>query len=80
MYRYKFSMWCNQIDMVVLGLDINGIQSDEGLRVFYDHAVGEYAIWNKNIERHTAHTIVSWPNPKQWQMGHASHLMMMMIR
>ena len=24
-------------------------------------------IWlHKNIERHTAHTIVSWPNPKQW--------------
>ena len=21
---------------------------------------------DKNIERHTAHTIVSWPNPKQW--------------
>ena len=21
---------------------------------------------HKNIERHTAHTIVSWPNPKQW--------------
>ena len=21
---------------------------------------------NKNIKRHTAHTIVSWPNPKQW--------------
>ena len=23
---------------------------------------------NKNIVRHTAHTIVSWPNPKQWLM------------
>ena len=34
----------------------------------------------KNIERHTAHTIVSWPNPKQGQMGHTSDLMMMMIR
>ena len=21
---------------------------------------------NKNIERHTTHTIVSWANPKQW--------------
>ena len=26
--------------------------------------------------RHTAHTIVSWPNPKQWQMVHTSDLMM----
>ena len=30
----------------------------------------------KNIERHTAHTIVSWTDPKQWQMGHTSDLMM----
>ena len=36
-----------------------------------------YSIWyHKNITRHTAHTIVSWPNPKQWQMGHTSDLMM----
>ena len=31
---------------------------------------------NKNIERHTAHTIVSWPNPKQWVIVHTSDLMM----
>ena len=30
----------------------------------------------KNIERHTAHTIVSWPDPKQWQIDHASDFMM----
>ena len=30
----------------------------------------------KNKERDTAHTIVSWPNPKQWQMGHTSDLLM----
>ena len=30
----------------------------------------------KNIVRHTAHTIVSWPNPKQWLMIHTSGLMM----
>ena len=29
-----------------------------------------------NIERHTAHTIVSWPNPKQWVIVHTSDLMM----
>ena len=33
---------------------------------------------HKNIERHTAHTIVSWAirNSKQWQMGHTYDLMM----
>ena len=31
---------------------------------------------DKNIERHTAHTIVSLPNLKQWQMGHISDLTM----
>ena len=25
--------------------------------------------YGKNIVRHTAHTIVSWPNPKQWLMN-----------
>ena len=27
---------------------------------------------DKNIVRHTAHTIVSWPNPKQWLKIHRS--------
>ena len=31
---------------------------------------------NKNIERHTAHTIVSLPNPKQWVIAHTSDLIM----
>ena len=32
----------------------------------------------KNIERHTADTIVSWPNPKQqWIIVHSSDLMML---
>ena len=31
---------------------------------------------DKNIKRHTAHTIVSWPNPKQWILVHTSDLMM----
>ena len=28
----------------------------------------------KNIKRHTAHTIVSWPNPKQWVIGKGIHM------
>ena len=35
-----------------------------------------YAHVYKNIERLTAHTIVSWPNPKQWVKVHTSDLMM----
>ena len=31
---------------------------------------------HKNIERHTAGTIVSWSNPKQWVIVHTSDLMM----
>ena len=31
---------------------------------------------HKNIERHTADTIVSWPNPRQWVIVHTSDLMM----
>ena len=33
-------------------------------------------IVSKNIRRHTAHTIASRLNHKQWQMGHTSDLMM----
>ena len=34
-------------------------------------------IIDKNVEIHTVRTIVSWTNPKQWQMVHNSDLMMM---
>ena len=34
----------------------------------------------KNIERHTAHTIVSWPNPKQCIVVRTFDFMMMIIR
>ena len=30
---------------------------------------------HKNLERHIAHTIISWPNPKQWVIVHTSDLM-----
>ena len=32
--------------------------------------------FHANIQRHTAHTIVSWPNQKQWVIVHTSDLMM----
>ena len=31
-----------------------------------------------NIDRHTAHTTVSWPSPKQWVIVHTSDLMMIL--
>ena len=31
---------------------------------------------DKNIERHTTHIIVSWPNPKQWMIVHTFDWMM----
>ena len=38
--------------------------------------MGHDIYWCKNIVRHTAHTIVSWPNSKQWLVIHTSDLMM----
>ena len=47
---------------------------------FY-YVVQDDMVWcYKNRERHTAHTIVSWPNPKQWAIVHTSDSMMMIIR
>ena len=34
-----------------------------------------FKLIHKNIVRQTAHTIVSWPNPKQWLTIHTSDLM-----
>ena len=36
----------------------------------------DYLTLHKNIERHTADTIVSWPNPKRLVIVHTSDLMM----
>ena len=44
--------------------------------VKYTECVNVCYCIQKNIERHTAHTIVSWPNPKQWVTLHTSDLMM----
>ena len=43
------------------------------------HAVTVDIKWllcSKDIERHIAHTIVSWPDPKQWVIAHTSDFMM----
>ena len=59
--------------MLIAAIDFTGsvYNMSQGLSRFGLH------IPHKNIERHTAHTIVSWPNPKQWVMVHTSDLMMM---
>ena len=39
-----------------------------------DHLLSGNYLWEYKI--HTVHAIVSWPNSRQWQMGHTSDLMM----
>ena len=42
-----------------------------------EETLSQNKLWShKNIKGHTVHTIVSWPNPKQWIIGHTSDLMM----
>ena len=43
---------------------------------FHDFSKAYDTVDHKNIERHTTHTIVSLPNPKQWVKIHTSDLMM----
>ena len=44
----------------------------------YSYIFGNsFVVWiQKNIDRHTKYTIVSWTNPKQWILVHTSDLMM----
>ena len=53
--------------------------SDNGLAPI-NHCLSQLwsSSFNKNMEIHTAHTIISLPNHKQWKMGHASDLMVIM--
>ena len=44
------------------------------------HTYYNYVCTRRNIEKHTAHTIVSLPNPKQWIIVHTSHLMMIITQ
>ena len=44
---------------------------------FIMHSKQWWYIHKKRL-RHRAQTIVSWPNPKLWQMGHISNLIMIM--
>ena len=53
--------------IVVIAVDIHGVSIHTWL-----HLKNK----NKNAERHTAHTVVWWPNPKQWVIVHTSDLMM----
>ena len=61
--------WC-----IYVSVSYTIIGSDNGLSP--DWCQPTTWINEKNIERHTADTIVSWPNPKQWVIAHTSDLMM----
>ena len=54
----------------------NGQQHIAALQVSTHRGEVTYMIDHKNISRHTGHTIVSWPNPKQWMILHTSDLTM----
>ena len=56
-------------------MQVRGVHSD------FSHIFNAYKRgYHKNIERQTADTIVSWPNPKQWVIIFTSDLMMIIIR
>ena len=47
-----------------------------GRNIRWWQTVSIFIGYYKNTERHTVHTIVSWPNPKQWVTVHISDSMM----
>ena len=49
-----------------------------GLCTVYSYSL--FCFICKNTKRHTAHTIVSWPNPKQWVIVHTPDLMMIISK
>ena len=66
MSRYKGSCWTSEACQVLA--QISG--------PWFCPCWSKVLSFHKNIKRHTAHTIVSWPNPKQWIIVHNSNLMM----
>ena len=64
------------------GYYINSLVSRSAVNFYTRPRIGIIIIkvrwpWDpKNIKRHTAHTIVSEPNPKQWIIVHTSDLIM----
>ena len=63
------------LDAVLFVLHLHMITCYEVSNVIFRNKVSIDFIL-KNIERHTAYTIVSWPNPKQWVIVHTSDLIM----
>ena len=64
---------CSSPFMIIDNMEVNHLNTWYINRLSY---YGAAAFCHKYIERHTAHTIVSWPNPKQWIIVHNSDLMM----
>ena len=65
------------------------VMTGEQWDVFCEYSGENWARYNgtalyiciyKNIERNTADSIVSWPNPKQWVIVHTSDLIMMITQ
>ena len=70
---YSNTMYMNS-DMVINARPI--AIGDINTKSMWKYRLEYMDLFYKNIERHTADTIVSWPNPKQWAIVHTSDLMM----
>ena len=73
-YEIKLDLLCLRYKLEVLRIWIN----KKKYMILSQHktALKWCKFVYKNIERHTADTIVSWPNPKKWVIVHTSDLMM----
>ena len=76
LYQFWFMLtdW-NWKVITLTSMSPHGIWKARALHYYCDMTVTRLLAY-KNIERHTAHTIVSWPNRKQWVIVHTSDLMM----
>ena len=80
-HRYKtiksLSMWRTKLLPILKGCpDCEHVIAHVSLPVQATSRDG-WCWGHENIVRHTAHSIVSWPNPKQWLMIHTSDWMPM---
>ena len=61
---------CSYSNIFIIGIHIKYVVT------FYEFHLRRYGVICRIIRIYTTHAIVSWPNHKQWQMGHTSELMM----
>ena len=75
-HNFRKHIGINEISWWMLIVEKNGIKFRIKLYVPQIDAQKHGLLPYKNIKRHTAHTIISWPHPKRWIVVHTSDLMM----